>query len=268
MKKTLLGHAMYLGAVALAIATIVDCDASNTGQPFDVETNPSTGGAGNGTRNSGSGGFAETRTTMAVGGNPADSTSTSSQNPSTCSTPTACGGTLDGTWQIIATCIDDDLAHAMQDLAALPAACSTLFQTAKLDYSGTVRYANGIETPNIRAQLDVLAIYTAACYSTLNNGTKTLDAVACSSIKEAALQAGEFTEATCTYATGECRCQYRNVAQNTESSTYTANGGQIAYANGDTPIGYCVSGTTLTESQTSADLGGLTFSLTLDRTGN
>jgi hypothetical protein len=163
-----------------------------------------------------------------------------------CAAPAACGGTLDGTWQLDSSCVQGDEVALLNATPGNPAACSTLFQKASDSASGTVTYANGTQTSNVTKTSKYDVLYTQACVAALRGAMITLDATACATVQQSAIDSGNYTRVSCSYSSAGCPCTF--VSQSTDTSTvnYTVSGTSIVYANGDPPADYCVSGNTMT----------------------
>ena len=184
----------------------------------------------------------------------------SSTSGGACNAAVTCGGILDGTWQLDTTCVEGNLAAAMESSAGLPSACSNVFQSATPSITGTVTFANGSETDNMTETLDATILYTSACVGAVAGTTVTLNASVCSLLGPELVSQGDFSSATCTFASGGCSCSVASTSQaDTTPQAYTISGHTIVYADGSDPMDYCVSGTTLTTSGSVTGLPGVTF---------
>jgi hypothetical protein len=166
----------------------------------------------------------------------------------TCTVPAACGGTLDGTWQVDSICIQGDLEASLFAGSGLPAACNNLFRLVSYGCSGTVTYANGIQTSNVTSTISAEALYTQACVTATRGASATLDAAICTAFQQSYIASGIFTSANCAYSGEGCRCALAGQSTDTSAVSYTVSNNQIVFTNGDPPIAYCVSGTTMTSS--------------------
>jgi hypothetical protein len=163
-----------------------------------------------------------------------------------CNLNTTCGGTLDGTWQIDTTCVVGNVVDMLSGQENLPSACSNLFQTGTLSATGTVMYASGMETDNLTMTIHATVLYTSACVSALDNTTVTLTAAMCTSLQSGLLNGGHFSAATCSFTGGNCACSVVSQQQTpTTPLAYTVSGSRISYANGSSPMDYCVQGSTM-----------------------
>jgi hypothetical protein len=157
---------------------------------------------------------------------------------------------LDGTWQVDSLCVQGDIA-AMNANSGLPAACSTLFQSSSYAASGTVSYANGVQTSDITVIINMQVLYTQACVSAQNGVTAVLNDSVCASVQQSLISSGNFTSATCAFSNEGCRCALSSQSTDTSVAQYTISGNSIVFTNGDAPLEYCVSGRSLTISQVS-----------------
>jgi hypothetical protein len=169
---------------------------------------------------------------------------------------------LDGTWQADAVCVEGDLVATMAP-ADLPSACSGLFQSATPTITGTVTFANGMETDNVTETINASVVYTSACVSALAGATVTMTATMCSALGQQLMSQSTFSSASCSFVGGNCPCSVSSLQQlPTTPQAYTVSGNTITYPSGSTPMDYCVSGTTLTAREVDS---GLTFVTTLHK---
>lgn len=189
-----------------------------------------------------------------------------------CKAVAACGGAIDGTWEVTSTCVHGDLTAVM--LASMasggnapPAACNSLFQNFTIEMSGTVTAANGTETDNLTMTMKGKAHYTPACVSALSGtAISALSASMCSAAESNLKSNTTFNSATCSLNAGNCDCDLTAVTKETDTSQYTTSGNQLIDPTGkNDPFDYCVSGTTLTLSQDSTDLPGTLLVTTFHR---
>jgi hypothetical protein len=166
----------------------------------------------------------------------------------TCAAPPACGGALDGTWQVDSICIQGNLVAVENANSGLPTACNTLYQSASYSSSGTVTYANGTQTANVTSTSSTEALYTQACATAILGVSTTLDASTCASLQQSNIDSGQYTSATCTYSSEGCRCALNSQSTDTSAVSYTISGNRIVFTNGDPPLDYCVSGKAMTFS--------------------
>jgi hypothetical protein len=222
--------------------------------------------AGGGTGGSSPGSTAGGGTGGSSSGRTASGGSGGSSSGGTCGGAVACGGALDGTWQIDSMCVQGDWVATMGAQLGLPAACSGALRSVSIDHvSGTISYSAGTETANITMTVTVDFMYTQVCVAALSGTTGTLDASMCASFQQALLSGGQFSQATCSYSNAGCRCVETGDQTTTNTTPYTVSGNNIVYSDGTEPMGYCVSGSTLTERQTSTDSPGVTMVATFHR---
>ncbi len=195
------------------------------------------------------------------------SSSNSSGGAAACSAAAPCGGTVDGTWTLDSVCVEGNLVAAMNATSGLPAACSSLFQSATLSGSGTVTFANGTETDNITQNMTATAVYTPACASAAAGATVTLSASVCSTLQSTMAGQSGVSSASCSFSSGNCNCSLVYQTVNATSQSYSVSGSTITFTNGDNPIDYCVSGATLTASQVQTNLNGVTLVSKLHKSG-
>jgi hypothetical protein len=125
--------------------------------------------------------------------------------------------------------------------------------------SGTVTYSGGTESADISVTLAFQVRVTQACATAIASGTTvTLSASVCSGLQQSFATQSGVSSATCTYASGECQCQVNENKTSVTSASYTVSGTNIVYTDGDAPVGYCVSGDTLTEHGTFSGVSGIT----------
>ena len=168
-------------------------------------------------------------------------------NAGTCNAAAPCGGTLDGTWQMDSTCVEGDLAAYLAIIPGGPFPACTQVQTATAAMAGTAAFASGIETDNLTITFDASVSYSPACVGTIGGTTTALDATACTGFQQTLLNRQYVSTAACSFEGGDCACSVSlEVNAPAAPQAYTISGSRISYANGGTPLDYCVSGTTLT----------------------
>lgn len=188
---------------------------------------------------------------------------TSTNETASCTGVAPCGGVLDGTWQIDSSCTDGNLAAQIN--AGLPAECSSMCESATISQSGTVTFANGVETPNVSTQVVLIQLYTSACLSAIDGAPITMTDSICSALQVSSTSGGTTTNATCSFSGGACLCVTISQSQTSAPIGYSASGTSITYSNGDSPTDYCVSGSQLTESQAFGTSAEVIVGLTLHR---
>jgi hypothetical protein len=171
----------------------------------------------------------------------------SSGSAGTCNAAAPCGGTLDGTWQMDSTCVEGDLiGYLTAKLGSAFPTCGQI-QTANASMTGTVAFSSGNETDNLIATFEATVVYSGACVNSTVGLLVTLSANACAGFQGTLKSRPFVSAATCSFANGDCVCSETLLGQApTAPQAYTVSGTKIVYANGGTPLDYCVSGTTLT----------------------
>jgi hypothetical protein len=171
-----------------------------------------------------------------------------------CTAVTACGGDIEGTWEITSTCTIGDVNEFMIVLAAkagtaLPAACESFFEDFTLEMSGSVSFANGSIVNNTTTNIKGTEHNTPACLSaTSGTSVSAISASACSSIKTRLTK----SSGTCSVTAGNCDCSVSIVDNDTSSGTYAIQGNQLVLdpAGQAKSLDFCVSGETLRLTQT------------------
>lgn len=200
-------------------------------------------GTGGSSSSSGGSGTSGGKGNGSGGGGAAGTTITDS-----CGTFSACGGTIDGTWQLDNTCVSGDLTAAVTASLNLPSACNGLITSVTQNVSGTVTFANGTSSNDVTVTVTETATYTSACLSAQSGQPTTLDATLCTSLETSLKNAITGQSSTCTFSGGTCNCSITVVNTDTSSSSYTISGHTIVPSDGSEPMDYCVTGTTMKTS--------------------
>jgi hypothetical protein len=133
---------------------------------------------------------------------------------------------------------------AQQDL---PAVCHDLFQSVTETMTGTVTFANGVETDNLSRTINASLLFTEACMSADVGYAVVISAAACTSVGPYLVSDQQFSTATCSLAGSNCACSASQQMQlPTTPQAYVVSGNTVTYSGGGSPMDYCVSGTTLT----------------------
>ena len=212
----------------------------------------------------------ETGSSSGTGANTSTGTSTSTgTNTSTttvnCKVPASCGGAVDGTWQIDSTCVVGDVAAVVGAKLGLPPACNDAYQSGTTSATGTLSFAGGNKSDNVTTTTNLVAEITSACASAAIGTTMTLSAALCPLLQTYLADPTAGTSATCTFTGANCNCTVVQQTTSTAQAAYSMAGNSLTFTNGDNPIDYCVAGTSMTASQASTDLNGLTFVYTLHK---
>jgi hypothetical protein len=192
------------------------------------------GGAGRGGQNPGSGG-AGGKGGSSSGGRAGASTAGSggSGGALNCTSVTACGGNVVGSWTVVSSCLK---LSGQMDVERLSLGCASVPVNGSLTTSGTfLANADGTYTDNTTTRGSATFPLAPACLSVSSVPT-TCDRA------DRIFSAAGWDEATCTETNGTCNCSLSTVQE--------AGLGQIAPFT--TPSGnYTISGTTLTIDQLS-----------------
>lgn len=154
---------------------------------------------------------------------------------------TACGGDLTGKWSIDGVCTEGDLQDMFMDPSDYPAECSGMVQSFSIDMSGTLAYANGIETSDVTMVMNAKANYSKACIQALVGAPVEVTQAICD-----AATGGSDGVMTCKLSNGGCACTMAMNERTQDSGAYTTSGGVLSYDDGGDSIAYCVSGSSLT----------------------
>jgi hypothetical protein len=145
----------------------------------------------------------------------------------------------------------------------LPADCHNLFQSVTATMTGTVTFANGMETDNFSQTVDASVLFTEACASADIEYAIVMGTAACNSLGPYLVSTQQFSTASCSLAGSNCACSVSTRRQTpTTPLAYVVSGNTITYPGGGSPMDYCVSGTTLTVREVES---GVTFVTTLQK---
>ena len=206
----------------------------------------------------------ETGATSGTGTNTGTGTDTSTTTVN-CKVPASCGGAVDGTWQIDSTCVVGDVAAVVGAKLGLPPACNDAYKSGTTSSTGTLSFAGGNKTDNVTTTTNLVAKITSACASAAIGTPMTLSAALCPLLQTALTDPSTGTTATCTFAGANCNCTVVRQTTSTAQAAYSMLGNSLTFTNGDNPMDYCVTGTSMTASQASTDLNGLTLVYTLHK---
>jgi hypothetical protein len=170
---------------------------------------------------------------------------------------------LDGTWQVDGVCVEGDLAAAVVAQLNLPADCHNLFQSTSATATGTVTFADGMETDNSSLIVDASVLFTEACASADVGYAIVMGTAACNSLGPVLASSQQFSTATCSLAGSNCACSVsKRWPTPTTPQGYVVSGNTITNSGGGGSMDYCVSGTTLTIREVDS---GATFITTLQK---
>jgi hypothetical protein len=193
-----------------------------------------------------------------LGGNSAGGGDTPS-----CDSFTACGGDLNGTWELDSTCAQGELSAVLLAEDNAPQACSDLYSSVSMQLTGAIQYANGVETANLTITRTYTAVYTAPCLSAMSNSTVTVTEAGCANA-QSTLNARSNTTASCQFDGDNCSCQVEQRTGGTPTvDSYTIADGSLTYSGGNSSQ-FCVQGSTALFRLPLA--GGALLGLTAHRT--
>jgi hypothetical protein len=145
----------------------------------------------------------------------------------------------------------------------LPADCHNLFQSVAATMTGTVTFANGMETDNFSQTVDASVVFTEACASADIGYAIVMGTAACNSLGPYLVSTQQFSTASCSLAGSNCACSVsKRWPTPTTPQAYVVSGNTITYPGGGNSLDYCVSGTTLTTREVES---GATLVTTLQK---
>ena len=165
-----------------------------------------------------------------------------------CSSVTACGGDIVGTWQIDHVCLPPPAVSA-------PSSCPTAtISVSGLDGSGTFVFgADGSLQNTLSVTFTETVTFPPSCIS---------EAQCASAMTQLGMTTG-VTSATCSYAAGSgCSCVAKLKVDDSSSGSYKVSGSNVTFSSpgsADSPGSYCVVGTKL-NVQSTQDGQTATFS--------
>jgi hypothetical protein len=151
---------------------------------------------------------------------------------SICSTFTACGGSVVGTWKVSSICLDAPQGYP---------SCPGFLHSGQLEYSGTVTFSSsGTYTRALTKSGTLVASYPMSCLS----GTT------CAQLSAAIFQADAGYTGSCSSSADTCVCSTTYAGPENEQGSFTTDGNSIVMTSsagsGDEKGGYCVLGNQLT----------------------
>jgi hypothetical protein len=183
---------------------------------------------------------------------------TTDSTPPSCGPFTACGGAIEGNWQIDDVCVEGDLLGMInaQSNPSVPAACQNIAKTATLKASGTFGYASGTETSNLSMTVVCTTVYSQACLSAARGGVTTATPSVCATVQSGINASGSGTVAICSVAGADCSCSITQpITGGPQTDGYAVSGGTLSYTSGSGSVSFCVQGTTLRERSTGLGSG-------------
>lgn len=160
----------------------------------------------------------------------------------TCEAVTACGGDIEGGWNVDDICVED--AVALAGMAVDDPACSNLFVSVTTGASGMFTFASGALTSTFTMTIDVHAVWTRACLVAVS-GAPNLDVAAtCMNLDAEYRNNPQFSAASCALVNGNCDCELSSERELFAGNNYTIQGNQIVYPS-EGAVDYCVQGDAL-----------------------
>jgi hypothetical protein len=167
-----------------------------------------------------------------------------------CGAFSPCGGDLTGKWTLDGICTEGDIFGSFMDTTDLPPECKNLVQSVSMNMSGTIEYANGVETSDVNMSMNMRFSYTSACLSAEAGTTVTMTQAICDSMVSSMTSDPDAPKVTCSFSGGNCNCVMTMTNHAQETASYTVNGNTFTYEDGD-EVEFCVSGSSLTMRQAS-----------------
>lgn len=225
MRFTVLASVTTIGGILIACSSESTPNNTNTGD--GGTTSSSSGGSSSGATSS-SGGSSSGGTTKP----PASTTDAPVTIDAACPAFTACGGTLEGTWDYQKGCVGDQFK-------TVRGACPELDTTGlKVTVKGSIYFlGGGALERNVTSAVTGVIKFPESCASTLNQ--------TCDDVE--AFFKNDFPNIDCSKVGTECNCTASRSDTNTAATTYTVTGNTVKTADGD-EYDFCVNGSTLTYS--------------------
>jgi hypothetical protein len=174
---------------------------------------------------------------------------------SSCAAFQACGGEVEGNWNVEDVCFDDIQSLLASSLDE--SACDGLFRGAAANATGTSSFANGTGSIDLMLSIDVEARWTEACVSALNNGAEVDITQACPMIEANYLNQGQFEGAACMLEGQVCSCMLTSPPMPVhDAGGYRIEGNALIDDSDGSSTPYCVQGDTLTLDLSTDELGG------------
>jgi hypothetical protein len=169
-----------------------------------------------------------------------------------CSTFTACGGDVKGTWNVSGGCVSSDLFKAAKAQCAGITESAVVFQAR-----GNVTADATTITRNTEVKFTAKLAIPSDCKAKVGG--------ACATVGSALIFAGLQT-ATCTddAATSGCNCDVGDTITDSSSNVYVTAGNTLTTGSGASArtFDYCAAGSKLTYLETTAKAVPVTFELT------
>jgi hypothetical protein len=173
--------------------------------------------------------------------------SDSNDDGGSCASFSACGGDVQGSWQLDSICAVGLVEQLNSQVAAQHPECDGTYKTASIDVEGTVAFDATTQTPNLVMTIDTRLTLTADCLSAQADRTVVLSDSICSLFAQGASSTDADKTATtqCTFTGGNCECDVHISSPTGTAEPYTISGTTIV-SGSESPADYCVQGDTLT----------------------
>lgn len=159
-----------------------------------------------------------------------------------CAPFSACGGDLEGAWQLTSFCADSsqmvDEANAEIDL---PKECGDVVRSMSLSLTGTLTYSGGVEASDMTLTVGAGYLYTERCLTALAGTPTTVSPAYCAQLADAMADGAPEGEVSCEASAEGCACSLQQADTFTEVDTFTVSGSTLTYADGSS-MDYCVQG--------------------------
>lgn len=206
MRKTIW---WFVGGSVLLLGSLSGCSASDTSDTSGASGSSGSGSAG----------------------------SAGSPSGGDCSSFTACGGDVTGTWKLTDYC--QNASQKAASGSGFDDCPTATFSATPVSESGTVTYGAGIGQANAQVSFTATATIPSAC---LNGKT-------CADLQAAYMATPGETSAACSTVTAGCTCTLAFTTSSMQRETYTVSGSNITETDSDdgTPdtSQFCVSGNEL-----------------------
>jgi hypothetical protein len=179
----------------------------------------------------------------------------SGSDGASCSSFSACGGDVVGTWTLDSFCDTEKTIPNTSDCPGAVLAITSSAATGKVTFN-----ADGTDATDVQITIGESGKFPAACYTAQD----------CSNAQTAVNSTGDgqTTTGTCSYsATSGCSCSVKIVSDSNTTGTYQISKSNITLlTDGDTGTPdadtFCVSGNTLSVRSTNTDGTTATFTAT------
>lgn len=161
------------------------------------------------------------------------------EDEGSCTVFKVCGGLPDGSWQLDSVCIDADVSGAFSTLWP-QTSCHDAIKSNNVSMTGTLTFAGGSATWNVRTSETWRGIYSIPCMSEIQEATVTqVDRVQCLVQKGWLDSPGIFSSVECAILDENCDCNMSYSGTNTNSAPYTIQESTIVFTDGMPPAEFC-----------------------------